>query len=86
MAEVADYYTGFTQAEVEAILAVQKVELTKALQAYSESNTSVTKRALDDVNAIIAACQAALRRFDPVTYGKRKSPFVRTGVYGYLEK
>lgn len=79
MAAVPDYYTGFTQAEVEAILAVQKGELKKALQAYSENGTSVTKRALDAVNLIIAGCQAALRKFDPATYGagRVRSGFLR---------
>lgn len=76
MAAVPDYYTGFTQPEVEATLAAQKLELKKALQAYNENGTSVTKRALDDVNLIIAGCQKALRKFDPVTYG---APRVRSG-------
>ncbi|WP_038168531.1 hypothetical protein [Verrucomicrobium sp. BvORR106] len=76
MAAVPDYYTGFTQVEVERILAVQKKELEKALQAYSENGTSVTKRALDAVNLIIAGCQKALKKFDPETYGARR---VRSG-------
>ena len=79
MAAVPDYYTGFTQAEVEAILAVQKGELRKALQAYTENGTSVTKRALDAVNLIIAGCQKALKKFAPETFGDRpiRSGFLR---------
>jgi hypothetical protein len=76
MAAVPDYYTGFTQAQVEGIFAIQKAELSKAIAAYNENGTSVTKRRLDEVNLIIAGCQAALKRFDPVTYGSRR---VRSG-------
>ena len=69
-APVPDYYTGFTQADVEAILAVQKGELRHALQKpYIENGKSVTKRAPDAVNLIIAGCPKALKEFDSVTYG-----------------
>lgn len=78
--EVPDYYTGFTQVEVEQILAVQKGELKKALASYSESGTSVTKRQVAEINAIIKGCQNALRRFAPTTYGRRRRvAFSRVG-------
>lgn len=66
---VPDYTIGFTQVEVETIFAAQKAELSKVLASYSESNSQVIKRKLDDINAIIAACQKALIRLDPDTYG-----------------
>lgn len=81
MAAVPDYYTGFTQAEVEAIFAAKKKELTKALAAYSENGTSVTKQRLDEVNLVISGCQAALKKFDPETYGARR---VRSGYVRVL--
>lgn len=67
-----DYYTGFTQSEVETILATQKEELKKALESYSTAGDSVTRRKVDDVNKIITACQAALRKFDPEQYGGKR--------------
>ena len=86
MASVADYYTGFSQAEVEAIFAAQKQELSKALQAYSEGGTQVTKRRLDEVNAILAACQAALFKFDPVAYPRTRKRVSSSRVVGYMSK
>ena len=80
-----DYSIGFTQAEVEEILAVQKAELKKTLAAYANDGSTVTKRRIDEIHAIIAACQKALRKLDPETYG-RSVRAVRTGMGGYLDK
>lgn len=80
-----DYSTGFSKDEVEEILAVQKAELKKTLAAYANDGSTVTKRRIDEIHAIIAACQRALRKLDPETYG-RPVRTVRTGFGGYLDK
>jgi hypothetical protein len=85
MASAPDYSIGFTQQEMEEILATQKAELKRTLAAWSESGSSVSKRRIDEIHAIITACQAALRKLAPETYG---TP-ARVGtseVIGYLPK
>ena len=80
-----DYTIGFTCAEVEKILAAQKAELKRTLAAWSESGSSITKRRIDELHAIIAACQTALRKLAPEIYGRP----VRVGtsvVIGHLSK
>ncbi len=71
MTATIDYSIGFTKGEVEAILAVQKAELQKTLVAWTDSNSSATKRRIDEIHAVIAACQRALQKFDPVAYPLR---------------
>lgn len=80
-----DYSIGFTQAEVEEILAIQKAELKKTLVAYANDGSSVTKRRIDEIHTIIAACQKALQKFDPDTYGKSLKTS-QTGFVGHLER
>lgn len=80
-----DYSIGFTQDEVEDILAVQKAELKKTLAAYADNGSSVTKRRIDEIHAVIAACQKALRKLDPETYGSPVKT-VRSGFVGVMEK
>jgi hypothetical protein len=85
MPAAPDYSVGFTRTEVEEILATQKAELKRTLAAWSESGSSVSKRRIDEIHAIIAACQAALRKLAPEIYG---TP-IRVGsseVIGYLPK
>ena len=65
-----DYSIGFSRAEVEEILSIHKAELTKTLASWSDSGSMVTKRRLDEVHAVIAACQEALRKLAPETYGR----------------
>lgn len=65
-----DYSIGFTRAEVEEILAVHKAELTKTLASWSDSGSMVTKRRLDEIHTVIAACQQALRKLAPEKYGR----------------
>ena len=80
-----DYTVGFTREEVEDILVTQKAELKRTLAAWSESGSAVTKRRVDEIHAIIEACQKALRRLAPEIYG---SP-VRVGtseIIGHLPK
>jgi hypothetical protein len=80
-----DYSIGFTQQEVEEILAAQKAELKRTLAAWSDSGSSVSKRRLDEIHAIIGACQSALRKLAPETY----STPIRVGtseVIGHLPK
>lgn len=42
-----DYSIGFTTAEVQEILAIQKAELKKTLAAYADNGSSVSKRRID---------------------------------------
>lgn len=83
-----DYYTGFTQQEVEDILSIHKAELKETMQRFSESGSSVDRLRVDEINKIIGACQDALRKFDPDTY--KKAPSRRktstSSVSGYLPK
>ena len=65
---VPDYSIGFTQAEVEQILSIHKAELTKTLASWTDSGSAVTKRRLDEIHLVIAACQEALRKLAPETY------------------
>ena len=44
-----DYSIGFTEDEVLEILSVQKDELKKTLQSFSDSGSSATKRRLDEI-------------------------------------
>ena len=67
-----DYSIGFTREEVEEILAAQKAELKRTLAAWSESGSSVSKRRVDEIHAIIEACQRALRKIAPEVYGKSR--------------
>jgi hypothetical protein len=70
MASTPDYPIGFTRgcsrvrqpplfpsasSEVEQILAAQKAELKRTLAAWSESGSTVTKRRIDEIHAVIAA-------------------------------
>jgi hypothetical protein len=68
MPSLVDYSIGFTVSEVEEILAAQKAELKKTVAAFSDSGSSVTKRRIDEIHAVIAACQSALQRLDPARY------------------
>lgn len=63
-----DYSIGFTATEVEEILAIQKAELKKTLSAYADNGSSVSKRRIDEIHAIIDACQRALQKLDPQKY------------------
>lgn len=80
-----DYSIGFTQAEVEEILTAQKAELKKTLAAYANDGSSVTKRRIDEIHTIIGACQRALQKLAPETYGKALKTSA-TGFVGVLEK
>jgi hypothetical protein len=80
-----DYSIGFTQAEVEEILTAQKAELKKTLAAYANDGSSVTKRRIDEIHEIIAACQKVLQKLAPDTYGKGLKTS-QTGFVGCLEK
>ncbi len=80
-----DYSIGFTREEVEDILATQKAELKRTLAAWSESGSAVTKRRVDEIHAIIEACQKALRRLAPDVYG-RPIRVATSEVFGFLPK
>ena len=80
-----DYSIGFNQVEVEEILAAQKAELKKTLAAYANDGSSVTKRRIDEIHTIIGACQKALQKLAPETYG-RPLKASATGFVGHLEK
>ena len=85
MASTPDYSIGFTREEVEEILAAQKEELKRTLAAWSESGSTVTKRRIDEIHAVIDACQKALRRLAPEIYG-RPVRVATSGVIGHLPK
>jgi hypothetical protein len=70
-----DYTIGFTKAEVEEILSIHKTELTKTLASWSDSGSSASKRRIDEIHTVIAACQSALRKLAPATY----APSARIG-------
>ncbi len=65
-----DYTIGFTEDEVLDILKIQKEELKKTLQSFSDSGSSASKRRLDEINSIISDCQRALQKMNPQKYGK----------------
>ena len=65
-----DYSVGFTRAEVEEILSIHKSELKKTLASWSDSGSAVTKRRLDEIHVVIAACQDALRKLAPEEFGQ----------------
>lgn len=44
----------------------------------------MTKRRIDEIHAVIAACQKALQKLAPETYGKQRKS-IRTGFVGELE-
>lgn len=76
MATIPDFTVGFTQEEVEEIFAAQKAEYSKTLASFSDSGSQVIKRRLEEINMIMSACQTALRRFDPDTYGTKSKTLV----------
>lgn len=80
-----DYSIGFTQTEIEEILAAQKAELKKTLAAYANDGSSVTKRRIDEIHVVIGACQRALQKLVPETYGKPLRT-TATGFVGHLQK
>ena len=85
MASAPDYSIGFTREEVEAILAAQKSELSRTLAAWQESGTTVTKRRIDEIHAIIESCQIALKKLAPEVYGK-PARVDTSAVFGFLPK
>ena len=72
-------------AEVLVHVAAQKAELKRTLAAWSESGSAVTKRRIDEIHAIIEACQKALRRLAPEIYG-RPVRVATSEVCGFLPK
>ena len=86
MADVIDYSIGFTVPEIEEILAVQKAELKKTQAAYANDGSSVSKRRLDEIHAIIRACQDALVKLAPETYARHRRTAVQSAVIGHLPK
>ena len=80
-----DYSIGFTQAEVEEILAVQKAELKKTLAAYANDGSTVTSGASTRSMPSSRPVRRPFRKLDPETYG-RPVRAVRTGMGGYLDK
>ena len=86
MANVVDYSIGFTTPEVEEILSAQKAELKKTQAAYANDGSSVSKRRLDEIHAIIRACQDALVKLAPDTYAKPKRTAIQSAVVVHLAK
>ena len=69
---IPDYTVGFTEGEVLEILTIQKAELKKTMQQWQDSGSQVWKRRLDEINLIITACQRALRKMNPMKYGRNR--------------
>jgi hypothetical protein len=67
-----DYSIGFTREEVLEILDAHKAELKKTLASWSDSGSSVTKRRIDEIHVVIAACQDALRKIAPAEFGSNR--------------
>ena len=86
MANLVDYSIGFTIPEIEEILSAQKAELKKTQAAYANDGSSVSKRRLDEIHAIIRACQDALVKLAPETYAKPKRIAIQSAVVGHLAK
>ena len=86
MANLVDYSIGFTIPEIEEILSTQKAELKKTQAAYANDGSSVSKRRLDEIHAIIRACQDALVKLAPDTYSKPKRTAIQSAVVGHLAK
>lgn len=86
MANTIDYSVGFSVPEIEAILAVQKAELKKTQAAYAHDGSSVTKRRLDEIHAIIRACQNALVKLAPESYPRIRCTAAQSVVHGHLPK
>lgn len=85
MSDVPDYYTGFTQDEVESMLATFKAELKKVIAAYASGGDSVTRIRRDELRLEVLGCQRALKKFDPVTYGRRHRSMT-SRVSGHLPR
>jgi hypothetical protein len=66
-------------------LTAQKAELKKTLAACANDGSSVTKRRVDEIHAVISACQRVLQKLAPETYGKPLKTSV-SGFVGHLEK
>ena len=86
MANLVDYSIGFTIPEIEEILSAQKAELKKTHAAYANDGSSVSKRRLDEIHAIIRACQDALVKLAPDTYSKPKRTAIQSAVVEHLAK
>lgn len=67
-----DMTTGFSAEEVLEILTENKKVLKKLMMSFSETGSQVTYKRLEDTKEIIAACQFALKKLDPFTYGKSR--------------
>ncbi|NDD52885.1 hypothetical protein EBZ39_03225 [bacterium] len=69
------FVVGFTQEEVEDILAKAKTFLLegKTLMSWGESGSSASKEFAMPVREVLDECQHALRILDPGTYGRQRS-------------
>ena len=85
MASTPDYSIGFTREEVEQIFAAQKAEMKRTLAAWSDSGSTVTKRRIDEIHAVIEACQSALRKLAHEIY-RRPVRVATSEVFGPLPK
>ena len=70
--QIPDYTIGFTEAEVLEIIEIHKKELKKTQIQWQDSGSQIWKRRLDETNALISACQRALRKMNPMKYGRNR--------------
>lgn len=80
---IIDFCIGFSQEEVEEILAEQKKELKKTISSYSESGSQIVKRRMDEIYSTISACQRALQKMDPELYGELHKTGISKVVTGF---
>lgn len=84
--EVPDYYTGFTEEEVEALFVKFKSELKKVIAAYASNGDSVTRIRRDELRLEIKGCQKALKKFNPDAYGGKRIYSFTSRVKGHLPR
>tara|TARA_R110000787_G_scaffold61267_1_gene138843 strand:+ start:804 stop:1058 length:255 start_codon:yes stop_codon:yes gene_type:complete len=71
MAMIPDYSIGFTISEVEELHNKLKLELHRVIAQYSEAGTQVIAQRTEDIHVKMAACQKAMQKLDPTTYGTK---------------
>ena len=75
-----DLTIGWTQAEIENLLSKQKQLLLKLTVQFSDSGSTVTYRRIEEAEKIIKACQDALVKIDPDTYGAKSNRVTKAEV------
>ncbi len=80
-----DLTVGWTQQEIEELLAAQKKAYKKTLIQFSDNGSTATYRRLEDIEKVIKNCQQALQKLDPDNYGDATSKVKTSRVDDNLE-